>query len=110
MPAAARPARRAAVIRTTAVHTVTTLLVVRFRIELIVPGSRRTITQVAEDAQFLAFTTTGDEISWLGSAADETHFSPPDRPATSTTSSPAAQLQRALDRLPALHGHLDRAR
>ena len=105
LPAAARPARRAAVIRTTAVQTVTTLLVVRFRIELIVPGSRRTITQVAEDAQFLAFTSSGDEISWLGSAATDTLLAV--RPTGNVHDElAAAQLQRGLDRIPALHGHL----
>ena len=50
---ALRPARRAAVIRTAAVHKVTTLLVVRYRLEIRLPGSRATLTQVAEEAQFL---------------------------------------------------------
>ena len=49
--------------------TVTTLLVARFRIELIVPGSRRTITQVAEDAQFLSYTASGDDMAWPDPAA-----------------------------------------
>ena len=86
-------------------QTVTTLLVVRFRIELIVPGSRRTITQVAEDAQFLAFTSSGDEINWLGSAATDTLLAA--RPTGNVHDElAAAQLQRGLDRIPALHGHL----
>ena len=96
LPAAARPARRAAVIRTTAVQTVTTLLVVRFRIELIVPGSRRTITQVAEDAQFLAFTSSGDEISWLDSAATDRRLLTARPTGNVHDELAAAQLQRGL--------------
>ena len=48
-----RAARRAGVMRSAAVNKVATLLVVRFRLEITLPGSRATITQVAEDAQFL---------------------------------------------------------
>lgn len=105
LPDVVRPARRAAVIRTTAVHAVTTLLVVRFRIELVVPGSRRTITQVAEDAQFLAYTTSGDTITWLEPAAADALLTA--RPTGNVHDElAAAQLQRALDRIPALQQHL----
>jgi superfamily II DNA or RNA helicase len=105
LPDIVRPARRAAVIRTTAVAKVTTLLVVRFRVELVVPGSRRTITQVAEDAQFLGFTASGDDISWLDTAATDALLLA--RPTGNVHDDLAkAQLQRALDRLPALQGHL----
>ena len=105
LPSVVRPARRAAVIRTTAVHTVTTLLVVRFRIELVVPGSRRTITQVAEDAQFLAFTSSGDQLTWLNSAETDALLTA--RPTGNVHDElAAAQLQRALHRLPALQEHL----
>jgi hypothetical protein len=107
LPDTARPARGAAVIRTSAVTTVTTLLVARFRVELVVPGTRRTITQVAEDAQFLAFTTSGGEISWLDTDATDRLL------AASPTGNvhdglARAQLQRALDRLPGLAEHLTR--
>lgn len=105
LPDVVRPARRAAVIRTTAVATVTTLLVVRFRVELVVPGSRRTITQVAEDAQFLGFTTSGDSICWLdATATDELLLARPTGNVNDDLA--AAQLQRALGRLPALQAHL----
>jgi hypothetical protein len=101
----ARPARRAAVIRTTAVTTVTTLLMVRFRIELVVPGSRRAVTQVAEDARFLAFTTTAEGVFWLDTAATDALLGA--EPSGNVYDDLArAQLQRALDRLPALHEHL----
>jgi superfamily II DNA or RNA helicase len=105
LPDTARPARRAAVIRTTAVRTVTTLLVTRFRVELVVPGSQCTITQVAEDAQFLAYTASGDDISWLDPAAtDELLRAQP----TGNVNDDLArtQLQRALDRIPTLQQQL----
>lgn len=105
LPASARPARRAAVMRTSTVTAVTTLLVVRFRVELVVPGAHRTITQVAEDAQFLAFTTAGEQVAWLDTAATDALLA-----AESTGNVhddlARAQLGRALDRLPGLQPHL----
>ena len=105
LPDVVRPARRAAVIRTSAVQGVTTLLVVRFRVELVVPGSRATITQVAEDAQFMAFTTSGDDVHWLEPSATDALLAA--QPTGNVHDELAtAQLQRALDRIPALEGHL----
>ena len=105
LPDAAPPARRAAVIRTREVASVTTLLVVRFRIELVVPGSRATISQVAEDAQFLAFTASEDNLTWLDPVAAEALLDT--RPTGNVHDKLATtQLQRALDRIPALQGHL----
>ncbi|GAA5155841.1 helicase-related protein [Pseudonocardia eucalypti] len=107
LPEAARPARRAAVIRTRAVGTVTTLVVARFRVELVVPGSRRTVTQVAEDAQFLGFTVVGGETCWLDT--DSTGHLLDATPSGNVHDDLARyQLQRALDRLPHLQGHLTR--
>lgn len=104
LPGDARPARRAAVIRTTAVPVVTTLLVVRFRVELVVPGSRVTVTQVAEDAQFLAY-TGGAEPTWLGRSATDALLA---APSTGNVNDGLArdQLSRAIGRLPALQPHL----
>jgi superfamily II DNA or RNA helicase len=105
LPDSARPARRAAVTRTTAVTAVTTLLVVRFRVELVIPGSQRTVTQVAEDAQFLAYTSSGDQTTWLEPAVTDELLTA--RPTGNVNDDLArAQLQRALDRLPALRAHL----
>jgi hypothetical protein len=105
VPTAQRPARRAAVIRTSAVRVVTTLLVVRYRLELVVPGSQRTITQVAEDAQFLAFTASGDTVTWLEEGAtDELLDATPSGNVADEVA--RAQLQRAIDRLPLLQPHL----
>ena len=105
VPTAQRPARRAAVIRTRAVSVVTTLVVVRYRLELVVPGSQRTITQVAEDAQFLAYTATGDTITWLD---DDTTDELLNAAASGNVTDEVAQaqLQRALDRVPLLQPHL----
>ena len=105
VPAAQRPARRAAVLRTRTVSVVTTLVVVRFRLELVIPGSQRTITQVAEDAQFVAFTATGDAIAWLDENATAQLLTA--APSGNVTDEVArAQLQRAIDRVPLLHPHL----
>ena len=105
LDAALRPARRAAVIRTVGVHKVTTLLVVRYRLEITLPGSRATLTQVAKDAQFLGFTATGDHLTWL----------PPEQVDALLSAAPAGnvhdalartQLGRALGRLDSLAEHL----
>jgi hypothetical protein len=79
--------------------------VVRFRVELVVPGSRHTITQVAEDAQFLAFTAAGDTLHWLDPAATDQLLT---AAATGNVQDDLAQtqLRRALDRIPALQPHL----
>lgn len=77
----------------------------RFWVELVVPGACRTITQVAEDAQFLAFTGAGDEINWLDRHATDRLLI---AEATSNVSDGLArtQLGRALQRLPDLQEHL----
>ncbi|MEP6528222.1 MAG: hypothetical protein ABJA86_13795 [Nocardioidaceae bacterium] len=78
----------------------------RFRIELIVPGSRATITQVAEDAQFLAFTASEDNLTWLDPTDAEALLDT--RPTGNVHDELATtQLQRALDRIPALQSHLN---
>jgi superfamily II DNA or RNA helicase len=107
LPVAARPARRAAVVRTRDVDRVTTLLVVRYRIELGLPGRRRTVTQIAEDAQFVAYTINADnQPDWL---SDDAATQLLDATATGNVLDELAraQLQRALDRLPTLQHELD---
>jgi hypothetical protein len=100
-----RPARRAGVMRSAAVNKVTTLLVVRFRLEITLPGSCATITQVAEDAQFLAFTTTGDDLTWLTTEQVDALLT---APATGNVADTLArtQLDRALGRLDVVGDHL----
>ncbi|ORV46323.1 helicase [Mycolicibacter engbaekii] len=105
LDAAARPARRAGVMRTDGVRKVTTLLMVRHRLEITLPGTATTVTQVAEEARFVAFTGSGDTLTWLPQSEVDALL----------TLSPSgnvddvlarAQLGRALDRLPALAAQL----
>jgi superfamily II DNA or RNA helicase len=100
-----RPARRAGVMRSSEVNRVTTLLVVRFRLEITLPGSRATIIQVAEDAQFLAFTTAGDDLTWLTTEDVEALLT---ASATGNVADTLArtQLDRALGRLTVVGDHL----
>jgi SNF2 family DNA or RNA helicase len=101
-----RPGRRAGVTRSSAVHKVTTLLVVRYRFEVSLPGTRRNLTQVAEDAHFLAFTGAGDAVSWLPDEDVDDLLATP--PTSNVDDSLAhAQLSKALTRLPDLHHHLE---
>jgi len=101
-----RPGRRAGVTRSAAVHKVTTLLVVRYRFEVSLPGSRKTLTQVAEDAHFLAFTSAGDNVSWLSDDQVDVLLTIP--PTSNVADSLAhAQLSKALTRLPDLQHHLE---
>jgi superfamily II DNA or RNA helicase len=65
LEARARPARRAGVMRTKAVSVRTTLLVVRFRFHLDVPGRDGVKQLVAEDARLLAFQGTPERADWL---------------------------------------------
>jgi superfamily II DNA or RNA helicase len=102
---AARPARRAGVMRTRGVGKVTTLLMVRHRLELTIPGAATTVAQVAEEATFLAFTATGDTLTWLPQPEVDTLLSL--TPSGNVDDSLARkQLGRALERLPALTQHL----
>lgn len=102
---AARPARRAGVMRTQGVGKVTTLLMVRHRLEISIPGAATTVTQVAEEAKFLAFTATGDDLQWLPQADVDALLTV--KPSGNVDDALARmQLGRALGRLPALGKHL----
>jgi superfamily II DNA or RNA helicase len=107
LPPDARPARRAGVMRTTAVAEHTTLLVVRYRIELTLAGSRSTITQIAEDAQFLAYTLDDDDKPiWLPTDAAEGLLAA--TPSRSIADELARdQLAEQLGTLPMLQPHLE---
>ncbi|MEW6155386.1 MAG: helicase-related protein [Actinomycetota bacterium] len=70
-PAEGRPASiaaRAGVGRTRAVSQRTTLVLVRFRFHLDLPGRDGTRSLVTEDARFLAFAGPPDAAAWLGPA------------------------------------------
>ena len=64
-PAALKPARRCGVIRTTAVATRTTLLLVRYRYQLTLPGRYGNATLIAEDARVLGFEGAPASARWL---------------------------------------------
>jgi hypothetical protein len=82
--------------------------VVRYRIQLVLPGSRRTITQIAEDARFYGYITDehGQPI-WLAEE-DSARLLDVDATGNVLDELARAQLQRALDALPTLQDELDR--
>jgi superfamily II DNA or RNA helicase len=99
------PARRAGVMRTEAVTTRTTLLLVRYRFHLEVPTPDGVRPLVAEDARLLAFTGPPDAARWL----------PDEDAAALLLAQPGGNLPgdqaratagRVLDRLAALDPHL----
>ncbi|MFF6779189.1 helicase-related protein [Streptomyces sp. NPDC012637] len=66
MPVWQRPARRCGVVRTTAVPKRTTLLLVRYRFQLTLPGRDGVNRQqLAEDARLLAFRGGASNPDWL---------------------------------------------
>jgi superfamily II DNA or RNA helicase len=106
LPAVLRPARRCGVMRTAEVQRRTTLLLIRLRMHVGLPG-RGTVRQVvAEDAQVLAFRGRPTEPEWLSAEAVQALLIatvsgnvPPDQAADFT--------ERAIAELPDLHVHLD---
>jgi superfamily II DNA or RNA helicase len=100
-----RPARRCGVMRTTAVARLTTLLLVRFRFHVELPGRDGPRATVAEDAQVLAYRGRPATAEWLSPAevaallaAEATQNIPPD-----LAEDP---LQRAVAALDAVQPHL----
>lgn len=105
---AVRPARRTGVMRTSAVTRQTALLVVRFRIQLLLPGKKRPTEQIAEDAQFLVHTIddNGQPI-WDTSTDRLTRLL--DATPTGNVNDDLArtQLDRELTRIPAMTERFD---
>jgi hypothetical protein len=106
LPPQLRPARRCGVVRTTAVTTRTTLLLLRYRFHLALPSRTGRREAVAEQAAALAFESAPSNARWL----------PEDRlpgllAVTATANVPQAQaadiLRRALDGLQLLQDQLD---
>lgn len=64
-PAGLKPARRCGVIRTSAVTTRTTLLLVRYRYQLTLPGRYGNAALIAEDARVLGFEGAPARARWL---------------------------------------------
>lgn len=74
-----RVASRAGVARTRAVSRRTTLMLVRFRFHLDLPGREGTRSLVTEDARFLAFGGAPDQATWLEpGAVDDLLMASPD--------------------------------
>ncbi|MGH3491826.1 MAG: helicase-related protein [Sciscionella sp.] len=100
-----RPARRCAVVRTDAVPTRTTLLVVRYRFHLQLPSRSGTRQLVAEDAATLAFEGSPVQARWLAPESVTPLLRA--RPSGNIPAMQAAQfLGRSLDGLPDIAQHL----
>jgi superfamily II DNA or RNA helicase len=106
VPAAERPARRAGVMRTRAVTTRTTLLLVRFRFQLTLPVGGATQQRVAEDARVLAFEGAPHQAVWLNDTRAEELLTA--TPSANVVEGVAVDaMSKLLDGLPALTPHLD---
>lgn len=107
LPVSTRPAHRASVITTRSVELRTVLLVVRYRIQLTLPGTKVTRSEVADHADFLAYrdTLTG-EREWL--TPDEVNALLAATPSATVNPDLAAdQLTDAIDELGDLTGALN---
>jgi superfamily II DNA or RNA helicase len=106
LPAAERPARRAGVMRTSAVTTRTTLLLIRLRFQLALPTGDTHRQVVAEDARVLAFEGAPASAVWLPAERTEQLLT-----ATASANLPAGAARQAaatvLAGLPDLVPHLD---
>lgn len=105
LDAEARPARRAGVVRTSAVAKRTTLLLVRFRFHLTIPTADGVRPLVAEDARLLAFEGSSANATWLDDDAATALLT-----ATPGANLPAdvarSQAERIIDGLGAVAPHL----
>ncbi|MEV4467378.1 DEAD/DEAH box helicase [Micromonospora echinofusca] len=100
-----RPARRCGVIRTRAVATRTTLLVVRYRFHLTLPSRTGTRQLVAEDARLLAFQGAPGNARWLG-AEDALALLDATADANTDPGFGERTMARVLAELPAADDHL----
>ncbi|MGN9846925.1 DEAD/DEAH box helicase [Nonomuraea sp. H19] len=105
-PGRDRPASRCGVIRTRAVTTRTTLLLVRYRFHLTLPSRSGTRQLVAEDARLLAFQGSPVSAVWL---ADEEALKLLEVTADDNTDRVFGErtMARVLDGLPATAMHLE---
>jgi superfamily II DNA or RNA helicase len=105
VPAHLRPARRCGVLRTASVTRRTTLLLVRFRMHMELPGRDGTRQVVAEDARLIGYRGRAAGQDWLDDAG--THALAAATPSGNVPPDQAADfIERALADLPALAGHL----
>jgi len=105
-PAQLRPARRTGVIRTPVVNRRTTLLLVRFRMHLELPGRDDRRQVVAEDAQVLAYRGRAADADWLPPAEVQDLLAA--HPGGNVPPDQAIDFaERAVADLPVLLAHLD---
>jgi len=106
LPEQLRPARRCAAVRTSAVSTRTTLLLVRYRFHLTLPSRYGDRTAVAEDATLLAFEGAPARAHWLDAETTDALLD-----ARATANIPEAQaedfVRRVIDGVDDLAAHLD---
>jgi len=103
---ARRPARRAGVIRTAAVTKRTTLMVIRFRFHLELPGMREDRSLVTEDARLVAFEGAPSSATWLSDQRAEELMNA--EPVGNIAGDHAAEaLERILASVDTLATHLD---
>jgi superfamily II DNA or RNA helicase len=108
IPPPLRPARRCGVMRTSAVSRRTTLLLVRFRMHVELPGRDGPQQVVAEDAQVLAYRGQAGQAEWLPAA--EVRSLVAARPSGNVPPDQAIDFaERAVAGLPALAASLDKA-
>lgn len=101
-----RPARRAGILRTGAVATRTTMLLVRYRFHLDVPTREGTRALVAEDAELVAFRGNPEDPTWLD--ANEVAHLVHARPEGNIPADQATDMvARALEKVALLTDHLD---
>ncbi len=101
-----RPARRCGVLRTGAVARRTTLLLVRFRLHLTLPGREGPRPMVAEEARVLAYRGRPNDPSWLGQ--DEVEALLAAEPTGNVAPELARDdLERVIEALKALQPHID---
>jgi superfamily II DNA or RNA helicase len=106
VPADVRPARRCGVMRTSAVGRRTTLLLVRFRMHLELPGRDHRRQVIAEDAQVLAYRGRADSGEWLPPAEVQVLLAA--RPSGNVPPDQATDFaERAVADVPGLLAHLD---
>jgi superfamily II DNA or RNA helicase len=101
-----RPARRCGALRTDAVQTRTTLLLIRFRFHLTLPGRDERRMLVAEDAQVLAFRGRAAAAEWL--SEEDVRDLLAAQPSGNVPADQAVDfIDRAVADLPLLKPHLE---
>jgi hypothetical protein len=100
-------ARRAGAIRTTAVTRRTTLLLVRFRYDIVTRWEAREQSQLAEECRVLAFAGPPTTPDWLDDAAAEALLTA-EPEANIHAEQASGFVQRVVDGFKALQPHLER--